>query len=184
MRRWLTAAVTFCVLSTALPVAAQQETDEAKFVRLTRQLEQEPLRDTDKQMRAWMMQWLTETPTLTVTVCNIVGLLDQPLVPNADILFGQTMFGNGAYQIEHPGERSLPLTQQVAGVTSALRSYEALVAKDPDARFDTFDLLLEAEKANRLSAVLAPRFDAVCSEEATDESSAAIEPTPELISTH
>ena len=137
MRRWLTAAVTFCVLSTALPVAAQQETDEAKFVRLTRQLDQEPLRDTDKQMRAWMMQWLTETPTLTVTVCNIVGLLDQPLVPNADILFGQTMFGNGAYQIEHPGERSLPLTQQVAGVTSALRSYEALVAKDPDARFDT-----------------------------------------------
>lgn len=184
MRRWLIAALTLCVFSTILPAAAQEESDEAKFVRLTRQLEKDPLRDVDKQMRAWMIQWLSDTPTLTVTVCNIVGLLDQPRVPNAEILFGQTMFGNGAYQIEHPGERSLPLTQQVAGVTSALRSYEALVAKDPDARFDSFDRLLEAEKANRLPAVLAPRFDEHCSDEAPDESSAASEPAPELISTH
>lgn len=184
MRSWLLAAVALCVLSTALPTSAQEESDEARFVRLTRQLEQDPLRDTDKQLSTWMLQWLTETPTLTVTVCNIAGLVDEPRAPNADLLFVQTVFGNGAYQIEHPGERSLPLTLQVEGVRSALRSYEALVAKDPGARFAAFDQLLEAEKSNRLSAVLAPRFDEFCTQEGADESSAAIEPAPALISTH
>jgi hypothetical protein len=171
MRRWLFAAVSLCALLPALPAAAQEESDEARFVRLTRELEKDPLKDEDKQIRSWMIQWLIDTPIVTVNVCNIAGLLDKPAPPNADLLSIQAMFGNGAYQIEHPGERSLPLTLQTAGVASALRSYEALVAADPKARFDTFERLLAAEKNGRLSRTLAPRFDEFCSNDATPPAS-------------
>lgn len=140
------------------PALAQHhsETDEAKFVRLTRQLEQAPLGDTDKSTRTWLLKWAQDSRDVTVRFCKVLTPVPGKDVPNSGILATQQIFGNAAYQISRPDKRADPLATQLAGARSALRAYESLVMKDPTARIPRMDELLRKDKAGALEAELAP----------------------------
>lgn len=147
--------------STAAPQSAH-EADEAKFVRLTRQLEQKPLGDTDKRMRTWLLQWAKDSPDITVRFCKVLKPVPGDGIPNSGILATQQIFGNAAYQIAHPDKRGDLVATQLAGARSALRAYEALAAQDPKARIPRMDELLRKEQGGTLEAELAPIVQAEC----------------------
>ncbi|HJR74154.1 MAG TPA: hypothetical protein VJ806_11010 [Luteimonas sp.] len=150
----------FLLLLAAGAASAQQpppDSDEAKRVvlRYVRALEVDPLAETAPRARRMLMEWLKDTKDYKVVVCDILGPIPAQKPPHSAELLGQQMFGNVAYQIEHPGEKDRNRLQ-VAGVESMLKSYSALLAEDPQARIPYLDGLLAERKKGRLAQHMAP----------------------------
>lgn len=144
---------------------AAAETDEAKFVRLTRHLERFPLDPDAKPMRAWLLQWAIETPDMVVTACDF---LEPKLAVDSyygGMLFMQILYGNAAWQIAHPGQRADPVAPQIAGVRSALKAYGEISIERPDAQVPAFDELILAEQRGTLETLLEPRILRACRKE-------------------
>lgn len=153
-------AVPLALLLAAGASYAQQpppDSDEAKRVvlRYVRALEVDPLADTAPRARRMLMEWLRDTKDYKVVVCDILGPVPAQKPPHSAELLAQQMFGNVAYQIEHPGEKDRDRLQ-VAGVESLLKSYSAIVAEEPQARIPYFDGLLAERKKGRLAQHMAP----------------------------
>lgn len=151
-----------CLWNTAQAAEQAAESDSAKMVRLTRALERDPLGDANHSMRAWLLDWLMQTPSHTAVVCDVaIPPTKDDRTPNIGIYVLQQMFGNGAYQIEHPDDKdaNAPL---LAGVESMLRAYSAVLTKEPQSRIDYFDTLLEQQKAGTLKQYMAPIIDEKC----------------------
>ena len=158
------AAVLAMSLSMTAVAQGTADKDEEKFVRLTQQLEAAPLSDTDKSMRSWLLQWATDSPDITVLVCDVMDFVTVKETANSGIYTTQMMFGNVAYQISNPDKRNDLLATQLAGVRSALKAYESILAKDPEAKISHFDELLKKDKDGTLSDYLAPVVEKKCSE--------------------
>jgi hypothetical protein len=139
------------------------ESDAATFVRLTRALEADPMQDTTKEIRGWMMEWATETKDVSVKICVVMDLIPAKEESFSAILMLQSMFGNAAYQIEHPGQKSDQLAQQVAGVESMLKAYSSLLRANPEKHFAILDMLVARKDAGQLASYLAPQVKAKCS---------------------
>lgn len=151
-----------CLATAAQAVEQATESDSAKMIRLTRTLERDPLGDANNSTRAWLLDWLMQTPDHTVVVCDVVSLpAKDHRAPNAGIYLLQQMFGNGAYQIEHPDDKdaSAPL---LAGVESMLRAYSAVLTQEPQSRIAYLDTLLEQQKAGTLEQYMTPIIDEKC----------------------
>lgn len=128
---------------------------EQFVVRFTRALEVDPLGETAPRVRSTLVEWLQNTKDYSVTVCDILGPIPAQQPPHSAELLVQQMFGNVAYQIEHPGEKD-PDRLQVAGVESVLKAYAAILAEDEKARIPYLDGLLEQRKQGRLAQHMAP----------------------------
>ena len=153
-------ATVFLLCTPVVPLAASAqadpEADEAKFVRLTNQLEQDPLGDADKSIRSWLLQWAVDSKDITVTVCDILGTVSGDDLPYSGIYTTQMMFGNAAYQIGHPDKRGEILATQLAGARSSLNAYTSILASHPESRNAHLDDLIKEDKAGNLEKYLAP----------------------------
>ena len=136
--------------------------DAANFVSLTRALEADPMRDTTKEIRSWLMEWLTESPNISVKMCVVMEFLKGSDESDGALLMTQSLFGNAAYQIEHPGNKSDQLAQQVAGIESMLKAYSSLRRAYPDKRYEQMDSLIALQKSGKLTPHLAPLVQQKC----------------------
>lgn len=134
----------------------RDESDKAKFVRLTTQLEQDPLGDPDQSIRTWLLEWATKSKDISVTVCDVLGPIPKQDLPYGPDLLTQYLFGNAAFQIANADRRSDGVATQLAGIRSAMRAYSAILARAPDARIPYFDDLLVREQGGTLEAHLKP----------------------------
>jgi hypothetical protein len=154
------------LLNFGTPAFAQDATEngEEKFVRLTHQLENAPLSDADKSIRTWLLLWATDSQEITVLACDVMDILSEEKTPNGSIYTTQMIFGNVAYQISNPDKKDDLYATQSAGVRSALKAYQSILAQDPQARIPHFDALLKKEQGGTLEDSLAPVVDKECSE--------------------
>lgn len=159
----LYAALALC---TAMPASASTgsspESDGAKFVRLTKQLELDPLGDEDKSVHTWLIGWATESEDVSVVVCDVLGPIPSQDLPYGSNLLTQMIFGNAAFQISYPDRKGDVQATQVAGVRSAVRSYASIIATHPEARIPYFDDLLDKEQKGALVEYLAPVISDKC----------------------
>lgn len=137
------------------PPAAYPGEAERFVVRFTRALEVDPLGETAPRVRRSLVEWLQNTKDYTVVVCDILGPIPGENPPHSAELLAQQMFGNVAYQIEHPGEKDRNRLQ-VAGVESVLKSYSAILAEDDRARIPYLDGLIAERKKGTLAQHMAP----------------------------
>jgi hypothetical protein len=142
------------------------ETDEEKFVRLTRQLETQPLADSDRSTRGWLLKWATESKDVSVLICDVLGPIPKQDVPHSGELLLQMLFGNAAFQISHPDRKTDLTATQIAGVRSSMAAYSSIIAKHPDAHIPYFDELLSKETSGALDTFLAPVVADKCSKSA------------------
>jgi hypothetical protein len=145
-----------CALAHAAPHARQKKGDGARFVELTRQLESRPLSDPDNHIRQWLMQWSTDSPGVTINICADTVPMEPKGYPHAGLLMLQGMFGNAAYQIQHPRQRHDEAALQTAAVRSALKAYAALRSQSDAPAIAAYDALAEMERAGTLEAHIAP----------------------------
>ena len=118
-----------------------------------REIQAEPLRDDDeaKAKNTVVMQWLTESPDITVVVCAGLLPLRDPGGPHDGALVIQLMFAQAAYQLEHPGVAPKDEAVFTAGLAAAMRVYRMLLAAHPDQRYPAWDELDAAERKGALS---------------------------------
>lgn len=144
------------------PQESERISDRA--ARYTVALESDPLGKDAVAMRQWLLQWLTDTPDYTVTVCDILGPIPNQPVPYGPELLVQQMFGNVAYQISNPGITDV-LALQLAGVESALQAYSAIISTDPSAHIAYFDTLLAEQRNGSLKTYMEPVVAKGCAED-------------------
>lgn len=162
MRKLVSALFFFLAIGLASAAGlSSPESDSERVVRLVAALERNPLSIDAAQSRKWLMQWLEETKDFNVTVCEILGPVPSQSPPNTAVLLAQQMFGNLAYQIQHPGNRN-QLSLQLAGVESTLKAYAVLLGNDPQSRIAYFDDLLLAQKSGSLQSRMAPVIAQQC----------------------
>lgn len=128
---------------------------ERFVVRFTRALEVDPLGENSSRVRGTLIEWLQNTKDYTVVVCDILGPIPGEKPPHSAELLVQQMFGNVAYQIEHPGEKDRNRLQ-VAGVESVLKAYSAILAEDAQAHIPYLDGLLAERKKGTLARHMDP----------------------------
>ena len=169
MRRGPTAALTIliCALSTNAVEARGPSTREerARVVALTRALEEQPFSADAPTTREWLRQWVIEVPDISVKVCDqLFEPHVAPTYPYAKEINLQRVFGAAGFAIEHPGKAMNVTAQYTAGVESALRLYEVLLASRPDSRLPFLDDLQEARSQGRLAQRVSELAKGKCKE--------------------
>ena len=157
--RLLLAFLVMTQFAVAAEPAAEKVTE--KVVRLTDALEKDPLGNQAAESRRWLIEWVTDTPDYTVTVCDILGLTQGKKPRYAAELMTQLLFGNVTYQIKNPTQKGEMLFQ-LAGVDSVLKAYSAILVKDPDSHIKSLDDLLEKQKQGLLKQQMAPKISKAC----------------------
>ena len=162
MRNRLLPTLLLSLASFTASAQSAPETDEAKFIRLTHQLEQDPLGDADKSKRSWLLRWAMDSQDVSVLACDILDTVSGDDDPYNGIYTLQMIFGNAAYQISNPDKRGDLLATQLAGAHSSLKAYTSILANHPDARVPHLDDLINKDEANTLEAYLAPIIAEKC----------------------
>jgi hypothetical protein len=148
----LAVAVLLVVASAGAIPAGQPSTtkDRATAVRLTRQLEADPLGVDASQARYWLVTWLQQAQDVTITVHDLLGT-----IPSTDRSFqmeieDQQYFSYAAFVIEHPERATDDVAVGTAGVEGALKAYSVILRVHPDARLDSLDELIRQRDAGVL----------------------------------
>lgn len=140
----------------AAPACAATQADAARATRYAVELEKSPLDAKAADRRQWLLLWVTETPDYNVTACDVLAEGQKPDAPYSAELLAQQIFGNVAYQIAHPQGGHDEITLQMAGVESTLRTYQAIVARDPTAHIPYLDTLLAKQRSGELKDFMKP----------------------------
>ena len=161
-RRVLTAIVFVGLM--CVPCLAQRQDEErgpstveerTKVVKLTRQLERDPLGKEAKEARQWLTVWMIHVPDIVVRPC---GALLGPVVgagtkdDYSAELQSQMMYAQAALVIENPERTNDVHAMYVASVESALKTYEAILKKKPAARRPYLDDLLAKRDKGEIHA--------------------------------
>lgn len=142
------------LLGAALPALAERQEpstpeERLRAVRLTHQLEINPLGAEAASAQRWLVGWIQDVPDLTVTTCDLLQLPEEHYAYEPQLVV-QMMAGNAAFQIEHPDRASDKTAVQGASLKSALKAYAAILKHKPDARIESLDRLAEEMKDGRL----------------------------------
>ena len=145
-------AALFCGLTPATASGAPSSPeDRQRLVSVARSLEQAPLTPGAGADRAWALEWLTNAPDVTVTICSepLGGLVQSDYAYAGEITL-QDAFSMAAFVIEHPETANDPVAQQLAGVEGALTAYRSILRDQPDARSPILDGLLQTQSRGGL----------------------------------
>jgi|GEM_PF-2151184 hypothetical protein len=160
-------------LATTGSSAYAQESDAQRFIRLTKQMEENPA-PIDDENRKWMAQLMADSEdvqlVLDFSLLMKLFALEMPKGPfksKADFqrqnpmrlpgrpeLTAQYVYGQAAYQLQNPDRISHVLEAQLAGLRSLLTLYPSMLKQYPDARIDHIDELLAEEVIHQLDAEL------------------------------
>jgi hypothetical protein len=127
-----------------------------KALKMIKSLEENPLQENYKDMRSWLINWLTEVPDIEIKVCSgpLEPLLkekkEQPFGP--DIYF-QVMISSAAFIIEHPDKAKDQVSVYQAGLEGALKVYKFYLTKNHEARRNYIDDLLAKQQEGKLVEV-------------------------------
>lgn len=137
--------------------------DTAKVVSLTRFLEDHPLDNRAPPIRSALIKWEADSNEVVDVVCPGVfaPLPDKAVKYNGELL-AQFIFGSGAHQLAVPDDKGKLMPAQLAGMTSMLKAYRALLAADKDARIPRFDTLSRDDADGSLLSTLEPLVIANC----------------------
>lgn len=134
----------------------QKQKDRDMLIKAARFLEAKPLDKDAKGIRGWAVGFVIETDQVSVVVCG--GDLMQPLLEkknkNSTELIGQYTIGMAAFKLENPDKKDDENSAQLAGIESALKAYEAIIAEKPKTRFPAMDDLIVKRDKGELKALV------------------------------
>ncbi|HEY9500521.1 MAG TPA: hypothetical protein VIR01_02685, partial [Pyrinomonadaceae bacterium] len=126
--------------------------ERKKAVEMATFLETNPLAKEAKEIRRALLFFLAEVPDITVSLCfNVLAESKKFKGDYETELFGQSMFSQAKFIIEHPDKAADELAVQLAGVEGVLRTWQAIKAAKPKAKFPVLDELLAKQQAGTLA---------------------------------
>lgn len=172
----------FLSCATSTIAAAQTQSlaeDQKRFVSVVQNLEIAPLDPELQHDRAWAIQWLTDTPDISVNVClEPIGGVSGKAYAGAPNIIVQYMLGMGAFIIKNPEKQNDPDAQQLAGVESALRAYQSMRTAQPLAISSMLEKLVEVQKRGELPGFVHDAYLRCLSKGAKEVAPASAPATP------
>lgn len=135
--------------STGFPRTGQKDgkNEPEMLIKAARVLEAKPLAKDAKDIRRWAMEWIIATDKVSAKACSLlISGIDKKYKYGSD-LFGQYIIGMAAFKLENPDKAKDEDAAQMAGIGSALVSYEAIIKEQPKATNAFLDDLL-AKRSN------------------------------------
>jgi hypothetical protein len=148
----LLCALLACATPAIAQTAAQSSPeDRQRFVAIEQKLEHDPLSPTAREDRSWAIQWLTDAPDVSVTVCldPLGGVSEKTYAHTPDIVV-QYMLAMAAFIVENPGKANDMNAQQLAGVEGALTTYRSIRTARPDDKSPELEKLLDTQSRGEL----------------------------------
>jgi hypothetical protein len=160
-----------CVVSASAQKRGPSTPEErAQTVRLARALETDPLNDSARPARAWLITFLTDVPDVNVTICtDLFGPLLKTKKDYAPELVTQPMFSEAAFIIEHPDKANDETAVHIAGVEGMLKAYESILKAKPKAHHQFLDDLIVKRDKGELASFVADIVKNKCSGPKTKE---------------
>jgi tetratricopeptide (TPR) repeat protein len=146
----------------SLTQSETQKTDKNKVISFTKLLESEPFHPQAAAIRSWLIDWITQTQDLTVSICRLLGPIPNDDIPFSSELFTQMIFANASYQISENDYHSEAFKVQFASVISVLKTYISIKNTHPEFSIEYFDDLLNRQKENTLEMFYQPIISNDC----------------------
>jgi hypothetical protein len=151
----LAALVAVCFsTSAALAQADAHSTpeDRRRFVTIVQNLERTPLDAGLHGDRSWAIQWVTDAPDVTVTVCAelLDGAATEKGYAHTPEIVVQYMLATAAFVIQNADKANDPDAAQLAGVEGALKAYQAMRAAEPQNTSPKLENLLGMQSRGEL----------------------------------
>jgi hypothetical protein len=125
--------------------------ERAREVAITHKLEAAPLDESLHPDRQWAILWLVQVPDINIKLCaGAMGDYWKSKYKYSPQITTQLTLASAAFIIEHPDKKDDYLAQEVAGVESALRAYQAILKSKPDAKSKALDQLLQKQSDKQL----------------------------------
>ena len=126
--------------------------ERKRVIQMTTFLETTPLAKEAKDYRAALLYFLAEVPDITVTLCpEVLGETAQIKGDYKSELVGQLMYSQAKFVIENPDKAQDDAVVYLAGVEGVLRTWQAIKAAKPKAKFPLMDELLQKQQAGTLA---------------------------------
>lgn len=126
--------------------------ERKRAVEMTTFLETKPLAKEAKDYRAALLYFLTEVPDIAVTLCtDVLGESKRIKGDYESELVGQLAYSQAKFVIENPDKAQDDAAVYLAGVEGVLRTWEAIKAAKPKAKFPLMDELLQKRQAGALA---------------------------------
>jgi hypothetical protein len=125
--------------------------ERTRAVKVAHQLEEDPLGKDAKESRQWVIQWIIDIPDITVNVCDeyFGSVPKQPRGHVRDIV-NQMIISMAAFMIEHPDKAKDEQAIATAGLLGSLKTYQAILKADPDARWPYIDKVVQMRDQGKL----------------------------------
>ena len=125
--------------------------ERARAVEIATLLENDPLNKNAKALSREFLIWLIEIPDITVTICTgMLGDYSKIKGDYAGTITTQLSFAETKFVIEHPDEAKDEYRVYLAGVESALRTYQNIKKAKPRVRLEPLEELLLKQQAGQL----------------------------------
>ena len=126
--------------------------ERKRAVEMATFLETNPLAKEAKDYRAKLLLFLAEVPDITVKLCNsILGESKRIKGDYESELVVQLGYSQAKFIIENPDKAHDDAGVYLGGVEGVLRTWQAIKAAKPKAKFPLMDELLQAQQAGSLA---------------------------------
>ena len=129
------------------------QTDKENAVKAARAHETAPFAKETAAMREKALKWVIETDEVHLTVCGgIFSMFSDKKNKNATEITTAYTLGMAAFVIENADKANDEDAIQLAGLESALKTYEAIVKEKPKTKNDKIDALIAKRDSGQLAA--------------------------------
>jgi hypothetical protein len=145
-------ALVCCAVSASAQRGPSTPEERTRAVEMVIFLETTPLAKDAKDFRAKLLFFLAAVPDITVKLCsNVLGESKRVKGDYDAELVGQMAFSQAKFVIEHPDKAQDDAALYLAGVEGALRTWQAIKAAKPKAKFPLMDELLQKQQDGTLA---------------------------------
>jgi len=125
--------------------------ERARAVKVSRQLEEDPLSKDAKEQRAWALDWIEKIPDITVNVCfEFFGKIPDPPRGHSREITMQMIISSAAFVVEHPDKAKDEQAITLAGLLGSLKTYQSILKQDSSARWPYVDKLIQMRENGKL----------------------------------
>lgn len=130
--------------------------ERMRAVKIAHDLESDPLAKDAGEQRAWVYQWITDIPDITVNVClDYFGKMPNPPHGHSTEIAKQMIISMAAFMIEHPAETKNEQAISLAGLLGSIKAYQAILKQEPDSRWAQMDKLVQTRDEGKLDDFVA-----------------------------
>ena len=126
--------------------------ERKRAVELATFLEKNPLAKEAKDHRASLLYFLADVPDITIKLCtNVLGESKRLKGDYEAELVGQLAYSQAKFIIENPDKAQDDAAVYLGGVEGVLRTWQAIKATKPKAKFELMEELLQKQQAGTLA---------------------------------